>query len=276
MSAITVLLYKERLNYQWSYIIDRVRYTVMTPPCSLLEQLVHLLTDLRDKHDLYDEDVTVCSTTLLRSVVYDLSVSFPSFRFVPITDSDVAKVFKRVASRASTSVIRKNNTKNKTLFVCSDASKSASTDMCGWAWFSTMDGQKGYNFGVSEHRSTVSAEMEGILRAIVDNAWTEHTTIHVYCDSQRSVEWAQSVLYRKQFNSNGSAATGRLLRLIHEARKVATEKTIRVEWVRGHRNHRLNMAADFLSREARLAANRQSRLRKGDHAIEAVLTFIDQ
>ena len=276
MANTIIMLHKERKSYEWSYIIDRQRYVTYAPAGALLEQIIHVLTEIRDEFDLYDEPVTVCSTTLLRAVLYDLSITFPNMHFVPVTDSDVGRVFRRVMTRASTVENRKTRRNGKTLFVCSDASKSATTDMCGWAWFSTVEGKKGYNFGVSEHHSTVSAELEGILHAIVENGDTEHTTIQVYCDSQRSVEWAQGIVLGKLKSSQMEALRGRMINLVHEAREVASRKNVRIQWVRGHGNHRLNVAADFLSREARLAANRRQRLRKDSPNVEAVLTFIGE
>jgi ribonuclease HI len=276
MANTIIMLHKERASYQWSYIIDRQRYVTSTPACALLEQVIHVLTEIREKFDLYDENVTVCSTTLLRTVLYDLTITFPNMHFVPVTDSDVARVFRRVMTRASSVVETRKIRRSKTLFICSDASKSSTTDMCGWAWFSTIEGKEGYNFGVSEHHSTVSAELEGILHAIVENGNTEHTTIHVYCDSQRSVEWAQSLVLGKLKTSQTVSLRGRLMSLVHEAREIAAHKNIRIQWVRGHGNHRLNVAADFLSREARLAANRRQRLRKDSPNVEAVLTFISE
>jgi ribonuclease HI len=275
MANTIIMLHKERQSYAWSYIIDRQRYITTTPQSPLLEQIIHVLTEVREKFDLYDEPVTVCSTTLLRSVLYDLTLTFPNMHFVPVTDSDVGRVFRRVMTRASAPEVRKAR-RGKTLFICSDASKSATTDMCGWAWFSTTEGKEGYNFGVSEHHSTVSAELEGILHAIVENGNTEHTTIHVYCDSQRSVEWAQAIVLGKLKSSQTASLRGRLMNLTHEAREVAERKNVKIQWVRGHGNHRLNVAADFLSREARLAANRYQRLRKDSPNVEAVLTFIGE
>lgn len=276
--STTVMLHKERANYAWSYIIDHKYYVAVTPRGSLLEQMVHVLTEIQDTFDLFGKEVTVVSTTLLRSVLYDLTLSFPSMRFVPVADSEVARVFRNVMNRAGEDkgLVRRKTRNSNTLYICSDASKSASHNMCGWAWFSTVEGSSGYGFGVSEHRSTVSAELEGILHAIIDNSGVKQKNLHIYCDSQRSVEWAQALLSKRLTTTKIGAASGRLLALVHEARKVVEVKNVTVEWVRGHRSHRLNVAADYLSREARIAAGHHKKLRKDAPQVTAIVSFIDQ
>lgn len=269
MDNIVVLLTKERGTREWSYLIDSTRYYVATDG-NLLEQTVGVITALRETHNLYNANVSICSTYFVESIFYDLTLIFPTMKLIPIVDADIARIFKKVVARSTTAGTRTKQ--GDTLFVCSDASKGAKGNLCGWAWFSSAAGQKSYNFGVSEQHSIVEAEFEGILHAIIDNGNTSHNTIHVYCDSQRSVEFAQALLAGK-LKSIKSATSKRIMALADAAVEVAVRKNVKVQWVRGHRSHRLNVGADYLSRQARFASERQGRLDPQDREIRAVMSL---
>lgn len=267
-----ILLNKERDNFNWSYVFEGKRYAYASQG-PLLIQAVDVITHIRDTHDLFErEDIAICSTSFVKTVFYDLALSFPMMRLVPVVDADIIKIFNKTLADPS-SMIESNVKRSNTLFICSDASKGNRTELAGWAWFASGSGRKKvYNFGVTENRSIVEVEFEGILRAISDNADTDADTIHVYCDSKRSVEFAQAVLDGRYYKLDKVTGT-RLARLIRDAEKVIAEKDVRVQWVKGHRNHRLNMGADFLAKKARYASESGRKLHRTDGEVAAVMNL---
>lgn len=269
MSQATVFLRKDKENYKWSYLIDMTHYSVYSTG-NMLEQLVDVITVIRDTHDFHGSEITICSTAFMRALFEDLKLIFPHMNLIAITDNDLSKLFTKIMSNAATSTYRK---RNRRLFVCSDASKSPSVDLCGWAWFSSDNsGAQNYNFGVGKENSTVTAEFEGILHAIIDNADKGYNTIHVYCDSMQSVECAQkAILSLKRVMPLFAKTNKRLAKLIEEAYFVSLTTNIRIEWVRGHKSHRLNMGADYLSRRARVTSERRGRLTTDDVEVNAVM-----
>jgi ribonuclease HI len=272
MSDTVIFLNKEREGYKWSYVFAGTRFFV-TAHGNLLAQAVSVITHIRDTHELHDKSVSICSTAFHRSIFYDLTITFPMLKLIPVSDSDLARLFRKVMERSDSHQPRVKN--SSTLFICSDASKSVNNNLCGWAWFSSETGKKSYNFGVTEQRSIVAAEFEGILHAIIDNANSAYSTIHVYCDSQRSVEFAQEVLTGRVRSSSTLKALGnkRIKRLAAEVLEISKTKNLRIQWVKGHRSHRLNMGADYLSRAARVASERQGRLMKSDSEVVAIMSM---
>lgn len=272
MSDTIVFLNKEREGYKWSYVFASTRYFV-TAYGNLLEQSVAIITHIRDTHDLHDKSVSICSTAFHRTTFYDLTITFPMIKLIPINDTDLARLFRKVMERSVSHQPRVKS--SSTLFICSDASKSVDNNLCGWAWFSSEPDKKSYNFGVTEQRSIVAAEFEGILHAVIDNANSAYSTIHVYCDSQRSVEFAQEVLTGRVRSTSTLKALSnkRIKQLALEVLEISKNKNIRIQWVKGHRSHRLNMGADYLSRAARVASERQGRLMKGDIEVAAIMSM---
>lgn len=269
MADVVVLLYKERTKAVWSYVHGNTRYS-LDANGPLLEQLVHVITHIRDTHDLYDENVVICSTAFVKSIFYDLTLIFPMIKFIPVKDAEIARIFHKVMERSA--VRSRGSMKGDTLFVCSDASKGGTGSLAGWAWFSSASDKKSYNFGVSEHHSIVDAEFEGILHAIVDNANTRHKTIRVYCDSMRSVEFAQAMLEGK-LHTLKVMENKKILKLMDVVLEVAKVKNVQIQWVKGHRSHRLNVGADFLSRQARVVAEKRQRLAKTDQEVVAIMSL---
>lgn len=274
MNSTVVLLHKDADPALWTVMVNQQKVTLSTPKCPLLEQLVYVVNDIMDLFELHDKQVTFCSPSFVRSIFYDLVLIFPQVQFVPLADKETARVFNHVMTRTSDPVPRKKNPRG-TLYVCSDASKSSTSDLCGWAWYSTLPGEDGYDFGVSVHSSIVHAELEGIMRAIIANKNTNFTTLHVFCDSMQSVKWANDILFPLTLkNSITRTLDEPMMNLVAMSRKVTERKKVKVQWVKGHSIHRLNTAADFLSREARISANRMERLSKASPKVEGVLSFL--
>lgn len=272
------IVFIQKCGHTWCYLLGQDYYTVDYTPGSLFEQLIHVVSHIRDVHDYYDKHFIVCSSMLVKEVTSMLQKTFPAVSFVPIQNSGVMHVFQQMMDYARESRPARGSRVGNTLYLCSDASLSNSTlGLSGWAWVSNVGGKLHYNFGVSEQRSIVHAELEGILRAIVDNRKTRFSTIHVYCDSQRSVEWVNRLLYdSKTRESLLRTLDKRILVLVDIAREVALQKRVRVQWVRGHRTHRLNVGADYLSREARRAAARRGRLPLDSVEVQAVLEVVSR
>jgi ribonuclease HI len=265
--AQVVFLKKSKESYKWFYLVDTTHY-VITSSGNMLEQLVDVITRIRAEHKLQDERFTIFSTAFLKTVFDDLRLSFPNINLVAVTEPDLAKLFNKIM-RAEPLPAQKK--KGKTLFICSDASKSPHVDICGWAWFSSdKTGATNFNFGVGKQYSIVTAEFEGILHAIIDNGDKDYSTLHIYCDSLRSVEHVQAIA-RKKFIPALAAEDRRLIRLIDEAYEIMQVKNVRVEWVRGHKNHRLNMGADYLSRKARIASEQRAKLAKSDPEVQVIM-----
>lgn len=269
MNTSTVFIQKSKETYKWVYLVDSVRHEIMSSG-TMMEQLVDVITNIRDAHNLHDVKVTVFSTSFLRILHSDLVLTFPHMNLIPVVDPDLTRAFNKVMKKSM--VVSKK--KNRVLFVCSDASKSPKINVCGWAWYSSdTTGATNYNFGVGYEHSTVTAEFEGIMHAIIDNADKDYTTIHVYCDSKFSVESAQFMMTKKKPIPSFAYGNKRLLKLIDEAWEVGQRKNIRIEWVRGHKSHRLNLGADYLSRKARLASEQNMKLAKDDLEVAAVMSM---
>lgn len=271
-----VILMQKR-GHSWYYLVNREHYVVPASTGTLLEQFVNVVTYIRDKHDFYDQHIIICSGMLVKDVVPSLTMAFPLVTFVPIIDSGVGNVFQKVMTSAFEDRQRRPAKAGSTVYICSDASYGASAGLAGWAWVSTVAGVADYNFGVSEQTSIVHAELEGILHAVVDNGKRKFSTIHVYCDSQSSVEWARDIMNGKHLKEHLlRTMSKRLQTLALAAREVASRKNVRVEWVRGHKSQRLNVGADYLSREARIAASRNGRLNADSAKVHAVLDIISR
>lgn len=273
MSSQVVLMQKRGAD--WYYLMNREHFIVPAIKGTLLEQFVNAVTYIRDEHDFYDQHIIVCSSMLVKDIVPSLSLAFPLVTFVPVIDSGVLNVFQKVMTSAFEDRQRNPSRAGSTLYVCSDASYGAAAGLAGWAWVANVAGVADYNFGVSEQSSIVHAELEGILHAIVDNGKQKFSTIHVYCDSQRSVEWAEAIINGKRLREHlFKTMNKRIQVLAMNAREVAQNKRVRLEWVRGHKSQRLNVGADFLSREARIAASRHGRLKADSAHVHAVLDII--
>lgn len=276
MSSQVVLV--QKFGHNWGYLIGHEYRALTVERGSLLEQFISIIDQIRDAHDFHDEHFILCSSVLVREVVPHLTSIFPLVTFVPIRDTGVMQVFRRVMEYANASRPTRGSRAKNTLYVCSDASYGQTAGLSGWAWVSNHGGVPDYNFGVSEQSSIVHAELEGILHAIVENRKKKVSTIHVYCDSQSSVAWADEILHGsfKKLDAVTRSLSKRTQALALQAREIATEKNIRIEWVRGHKAHRLNVGADYLSREARRAASRWERLDADAPHVLAVLEVVSR
>jgi ribonuclease HI len=239
---------RENNNHQWEYILDQELTVIKVPNITFLDQLDMVIAHIKGQLPA-DETFTVLTTARFPHCIEELSVLHPevSFLFPPILT--LKKRFTRMFDER---VLRAARNKN-TLFIGSDASSDMGGDISAWAW--VTDGvAASYATGVRESFPTHVAEFSGILHAIVDNRDTIHPRVHVYCDSMTALEAFQKVVMEgESVVKKQEEDYAHLQELIAEARQVTQVKNITTSWVRGHKNHRLNDAADSMSRYARHA-----------------------
>jgi ribonuclease HI len=271
----TILLTKEKMTQRWGHTLEGTYNTITVPKTALFGQVVHVLSEISVLAG--ENTVNVASPLFMRGSLQHLQFAFPNLKLVPVNDSGMQRLFFRKLEHIknpSTAPQRKNQ--DRTLYICSDASKSAKHDRCGWAWYSTNAGEATrFNFGITEQSSTMRAELEGILKAITENKDSEYKKIHVYCDSQRSVELAKHILETSDSQLNIGRLEPRVQVMAFEARRIASFKNVTVSWVKGHRKHRLNVAADYLSREARLATEKFTKLPRTAPQVEVLNLFFN-
>jgi ribonuclease HI len=87
------------------------------------------------------------------------------------------------------------------------------------------------------------------MQAIISNSETTANRIHIYSDSANAVDMYNYDLVEgiipREARKHG------LVGVAKEAIEVINDRSVTVEWVKGHRQHRLNMIADAISRNAR-------------------------
>lgn len=265
----------EKVGTDWFYLYREELYDVGSIDGDLHKQFTVLISYIFELHGFTEQsDVVVCSNVLVETVITALRVRYQAADFVAVRTPDVLRAFQRAFRDVRNARNSRQTGRNAdTLYVCSDGSYSPVAGLSGWAWVSSDTGENSYNFGVIAQNSTILVELEGILRAIVENRKHEATKLHIYCDSQQSVAHAKTILgsYRKwdtEFMDSLNKRTRMLAQVAHET---AAEKTVTVEWVKGHANHRLNIGADFLSREVWQRAHNGQRLLSNDpHVISAL------
>jgi ribonuclease HI len=163
---------------------------------------------------------------------------------MPITEASVSSFF----DRAFEQTVPRRRVNQNILYIGSDSSGGHTGVLAAWAWAS--DGVTGaYDFGNSGHVNVNVSEFEGIMNAIVANADSTASRIHIYSDSANAVDMFNYDLVEgiipREARKHG------LVGITKEALAVIQNRTVTVEWVKGHRKHRLNMIADSLSRHAR-------------------------
>lgn len=244
MNTVVALLRKVRtVRNEWQYIVNGNVHTVSTSG-DVVEQFIDVVEHM--KKDYYREGnrFVIISRSLISEIESELDELYPEITFLKLKDVSAVQAFTFTFSQPSV----KKKAASRTLFISSDASGGRAHSSSTWAW-ATSGVAASYNMGVCTLHDINLAEFEGLLRAIIDNQYTAARAIHIYSDSLNALEmFRQSVVgdaplradIAKYFSS-----------MVKEARKVMLRKKVTTEWVRGHRSHRLNTAADFLSRHAR-------------------------
>ena len=232
-------------KFEWRYLVDNQQITCFAAG-EIADQLLEVLDEIQIIHSAPNTKLVVVTQSMPFLIENDIREMFPEILFLKLSESNLREAFKDAF--AVPSYQRKVN--KGTLFIGADASGGHEGTISAWAWV-TSGVHATYSSGVCEFNNMNISEFEGILRGLIANKHTDHSRIHIYSDSQVALEmWERTIVGTTDFSflANSSIAP-----LITEAREVVRNRKVTVEWVRGHRSHRLNQAADCLSRHTRRA-----------------------
>ena len=248
MSAQVVFMRKNRRSRSnWAYLVDNKSGVFTAPDGCLTVQIGTIIEHLRTTVNL-SENFTIVSPQLNAHFRAELEVLFPEVSFMLINESSLTTFFDRAMAQVP---VRRRANQN-TLYIGADASAKAAVNssrtFSAWAWCS--DGINGsYDYGYSGEVNVNVSELEGIMQAIVSNADTSANRIHIYSDSANAVDMFNYDLVENIIPRE--ARKHGLVGLAKETITVIQDRPVTVEWVKGHRQHRLNMIADAISRSAR-------------------------
>jgi ribonuclease HI len=236
-----------RSRSNWAYLVDNKSGVFTAPDGCLTVQIGTFIEHLRTLID-FEDTFTIVSPQLNAHFRSELEVLFPEVRFMLINESSLTTFFDRTMAQ----VPARRRANQNTLYIGADASAKAAIHsnrtFSAWAWCS--DGVAGsYDYGYSGEVSVNVAELEGIMQAIVSNADTPANRIHIYSDSANAVDMFNFDLVENIIPRE--ARKHGMVGLAKETMTVIKERPVTVEWVKGHRQHRLNMIADAISRGAR-------------------------
>jgi ribonuclease HI len=248
VAAQVIFMRKNRNSRSnWAYLVNNKSGLFTAPDGCLTVQIGTMIEHLQTVINTEDS-MTIVSPQLNANSRKELEVLFPEVRFMVINESSLSTFFDRVMTQP---VARRRANQN-TLYIGSDASAKATIDTnrtyAAWAWCS--DGINGsYNYGYSGEVNVNVAELEGIMQAIISNAESPANRIHIYSDSANAVDMFNYDLLENIIPRE--ARKHGMVGLAKETIEVIQDRLVTVEWVKGHRQHRLNMIADAISRNAR-------------------------
>jgi ribonuclease HI len=242
----------------WAYLSDHAKGTFEAPDGELYIQMGTVVDEVI-RHN--GEDITVVSPQMNADLREKMEALFPDSHFMPINEASVNTFFER----AFTNDAPRKRTNPNILHISSDASGGHSSTMrsngtivqsavsAAWCWAS--DGPDGrYEFGNSGMVNINVSEYEGIVNAIVSNVDAEANRVHIYSDSANAVDMVTMDLFQgiipREARKYGLVGISEKAMEAINIRK-ARGQSVTVEWVKGHRAHRLNMIADSISRLAR-------------------------
>jgi len=241
MNGTVVLLAKaRRTRATWNYVVGSDHGTLTGKDEDLLAQMAKIVDMFVSLYE--GEQIAVVSPQLVTYVRRGLQEKFPEIPFIPLT-SDLYGLFDRAFNQPSQR--RRDNT--NTLYVCSDASGGHMGIPAAWAWCSSGVNSD-YGIGFSGRVNTNVAELEGLMSAIIAHEAHPASRVHVYSDSSNAVDDVASLA--KGIMPKSAILHG-LTDLGEQTAEVMARRKVSVEWVRGHRQHRLNSMADSMSRFAR-------------------------
>lgn len=234
----------------WAYLSPNSgRGTIIAPDGDLTVQMAFVVDSLRV--ELGSSALTIVSPQMNKVTQQEMEVFYDDCTFMPIVEHSVQGFF----DRAFTQPVARRRSNQNTKYLASDSSGGHHSNHdksqfvpASWAWCS--DGVDGsYDFGFSGDVNVNVSELEGIMNAVVANADAPVNRLHVFSDSANAVDMfnydlAEGIVPRE-------ARKHGLVPLAKEAMQVAQHRNITVEWVKGHRQHRLNNIADVISRLAR-------------------------
>lgn len=249
METVSVVFIKKIRSTQstWMYLTDLGNGTFTAPYGDLTLQIGCVVEHIVSFAGF---GFTVVSPQLSAATRQDLEELFPELHFMQLTEHSIMTFFDRAVNQT----VSRRRANPNTLYLGSDASGGAeSNDGSGYvpaAWCWCSDGVNGgYDFGFSGEVNVNVAEIEGVMQAVIANQDSEANRIHIYCDSSNAVDMfnydiVEGIVPRE-------ARKYGLVGLAEETIQVVRNRRVTVEWVRGHRQHRLNMIADSISRHAR-------------------------
>jgi len=262
-----VLLRKIRASREdWAFMVDRTRTVFTTGGGPMVEQFIDVMEEIMERYAANGERIVIISPSLVPSILREMDELYPSVKFMKLADSAQLNAFMR----AFTADAPMKRGQGKTLFIGSDASGGHHKTISAWAW-ATSGPEATYSMGICEFRDINISEFEGILRAIIENQDADYERFHVYSDSQRAIDYFERGVVGDDvlpFTEDNYLAE-----LIDSAREVMLRKNVRVEWVRGHRGHRLNTAADIISRHARKSAQSGKSIRMMQREADAMFSL---
>jgi len=131
----------------------------------------------------------------------------------------------------------------ETTYIATDA--GGASDLYGtnlWAWVREDSTNPTFNYSTTPLKHTHHAELEAILRAIIDNK--EVTKLHIYSDATTAIE-----SYEAYFSENkiiNKIDIPYLQPLLQEVKNIVANMEVTLEWTRAHSNFYLNEIADTL------------------------------
>lgn len=242
MSATTVvMLQKNRRTQKWQYLADHTQGILDIRTSYLLEEFSEAIDQLKLKFNAGENQLVFLTRSYGKSVDREIRELHPDILFVKLSDMAMISAF---ISAFQVNAYKKR-TNGRTLYIGSDGSGGHNETISGWAWAS----QDSYNMGICQVRDINISEFEGMLRAIIDNKDTPYARICLYSDSIVASQNYEKAIVNGETLSFVEGAY--LEPLVTEVREIVKDRIVKLVWVKGHRTHRLNTAADILSRHIR-------------------------
>jgi ribonuclease HI len=247
MTSVVFIRKMRNTRSDWAYLSDHGKGTMTAPDGDLTVQMGTVIEFLVRSTG---EDITVISPQMNAQTRDNMLVLFPKAHFMPITESSVNTFFDRAFEQTAP----RRRVNQNILYIGSDASgghlspDGVTNIPAAWAWCS--DGVNGgYDFGDSGLVNVNVSEFEGIMNAVVANADSTARRIHIFSDSANAVDMfnydlVEGIVPRE-------ARKYGLVSMAKATMEVVNSRAVTVEWVKGHRAHRLNNIADSISRHAR-------------------------
>ncbi len=262
MDSKVVLLQKVRRDRsRWFYMVDRTQYSFVGQG-TILEQFVDVVEEIQKTIAPNGEKLIVVSHSLITTVDPFIREWFPDIIFIKISEVNLINALVDAFNVPS---YRKRD--YRTLYIGSDGSGGHQNTISAWAWATSTN----YGTGICAFSNINISEFEGILRSLIENKDTSHARIQVYSDSKNAIDYfVRSVIQGATLDSlKGTYFDD----LIAEAREVVKNKYVMVDWVRGHKNHRLNSAADALSRHVRRSTQSGHNIKNIQMEADAMFTM---
>jgi ribonuclease HI len=240
METNIVLLQKVRREKNvWIYMVNREQTTFLGSN-DIEDSFISVISEIQDRYAANGERLIIVSQFYLALVEEIITDWFSEITFLRLTERSLIMDFMG----AFNPPVQAKRANRKTLFIGSDASGGHIGTKSAWAWCT----EGTYETGICGVKDNNVSEFEGILRSIIGNKDAFAPRIHVYSDSKNAIDFYNTTVIERNTldRFRGTYFEG----LIREARAVLRNKKVTVEWVKGHKTHRLNGAADNLSRHA--------------------------